>query len=763
MNLWLLLLRSISMLTVLKNIFYSFSVQLLGIHLKRNLLLTFFWVILVLFISGQVGQKFGIPYLFLDPEYLGHISIRGFFFVGVGYGLFLGSWNLTTYLLNAHHFLFLASLSRPFSKFSFNNGVIPVSFFLFYVSRIAYFQYTYEQMSGFYIFLNISGFTLGILVVLLLYSLYFSFTNRDISFYNKNRREKAPPNIMKELAPGRRGVNLEYIRENPKTQKVLTYLTETFKVRPVRSVAHYDLKMLNNIFRQNHFNVLIFQVLIVLVLMGLGLLLEYPLFRIPAAANVFILFSVACAAIGALTYWFAEWSFFVFIISLLGINFVTSFDFFQRVNKAYGLDYKGEKAIYDVNNLQEVCKTNMIEEDKTTTIQILNNWKAKNTSPDGCKPKMVFIATSGGGLKAAIWAMRTVQVADSLSNGQLMKTTTLITGASGGILGMAYLREIFDHYQKGEIASPYSMEYIENMSKDLLNSITSTMVTNDLLIPWSKFRIGNQRYFKDRGYSFENQLNENTHNYFNKTLGDYKVAESVADIPLMFITPSVINDGRRLIISPQPVSYMMIPPVGLSRHDLIEVDAIDYGWFFKNSKPMDLRFSSALRMNATYPYVLPNVTLPSIPPMEVMDAGYRDNYGILTTVRFIQVFKDWILENTSGVILVQISGSEKVEPITGDSNSGFIEKLFTPISVAGMIFNVQEFEQDNNIGLLLDLLGEGYFDVIHFNYEPGTKDLPPASVSFHITEREKQDVLKSLSAPANNRAMKLLLKKLRER
>ncbi len=69
-------------------------------------------------------------------------------------------------------------------------------------------------------------------------------------------------------------------------------------------------------------------------------------------------------------------------------------------------------------------------------------------------------------------------------------------------------------------------------------------------------------------------------------------------------------------------------------------------------------------MNATYPYVLPNVHLPSMPGIEVLDAGFRDNYGIVSAVRFIHVFKDWILKNTSGVVMVQISSSENIENIS---------------------------------------------------------------------------------------------------
>jgi hypothetical protein len=67
-----------------------------------------------------------------------------------------------------------------------------------------------------------------------------------------------------------------------------------------------------------------------------------------------------------------------------------------------------------------------------------------------------------------------------------------------------------------------------------------------------------------------------------------------------------------------------------------------------------LRFLSALRMNATFPYITPNVSLPSTPAMEIMDAGLSDNFGVSDAVRFLYVFRQWIGENTSGVILLSI-------------------------------------------------------------------------------------------------------------
>ncbi len=75
---------------------------------------------------------------------------------------------------------------------------------------------------------------------------------------------------------------------------------------------------------------------------------------------------------------------------------------------------------------------------------------------------------------------------------------------------------------------------------------------------------------------------------------------------------------------------------------------------FKNQDPYDLRLLSILRINATFPYVLPNVWLPSAPIIDVMDAGMRDNFGQESMLRMLNVFQDWIARNTGGVVFIQI-------------------------------------------------------------------------------------------------------------
>jgi len=728
----------------LRDIYYSFPVQLLVLHLRSHLLLLSIWLVFVLLITGTLARRLGFQYLFLDAEYLGQVNFYSFFFVGVGFGSFFMSWNLATYLLSAHYFPFLASLSRPFTKFVINNFLLPLAFLLLYLGISIYFQHYYEGLVFREIFLNTFGFLCGTAFLVLLYALYFQFTNRDISYYI--RRQEQPPHMTRAYTPGRRTVDLEYIKQDARRWRVHHYLNEAFRPRLVRSVAHYDSGILRSIFKQNHLNALVLQLISMILLLVLGYLIDYPPFRIPAGSSLFILASVLTAVIGAITYWFSEWSVAVFLLMLLGLNFITRFEAFNYTNKAYGLNYDTTRAEYSRARLRQLGASDRIEDDKSHTRDILEKWRERTGEQ---KPKLVILCSSGGGLKSATWSMQVAQTADRMLEGELMDHTVLITGASGGMLGMAYLRELYLRRAMGDSIDVHDKRYIDDITKDLVNSIAFTIVSNDLFIPWSSFEKHGYTYYKDRGYILEQQLNENTNGWLNKTIGAYRQPEAEALIPMLYLTPSIVNDARRLIISPQGVSFMMMAPVGQRYPQAVEVDAVDFRAAFRQQDADNLGFLSALRMNATYPYVLPNVHLPSQPEIEVMDAGFLDNYGIVSATRFIQVFRKWILEHTSGVVLVQISSSDKVEEIQPSGGKGIVESILNPLGIAGKVLVKQEFEHDNSLGFMYDLLGEENFEVIRFFYYPTQENKLEASISFHMTAREKADVLNAIHHPVN--------------
>ncbi|HKK78522.1 MAG TPA: hypothetical protein VJ933_02790, partial [Phaeodactylibacter sp.] len=410
----------------LRDIYYSFPVQLLVLHLRSHLLLLSIWLVFVLLITGTLARRLGFQYLFLDAEYLGQVNFYSFFFVGVGFGSFFMSWNLATYLLSAHYFPFLASLSRPFTKFVINNFLLPLAFLLLYLGISIYFQHYYEGLVFREIFLNTFGFLCGTAFLVLLYALYFQFTNRDISYYI--RRQEQPPHMTRAYTPGRRTVDLEYIKQDARRWRVHHYLNEAFRPRLVRSVAHYDSGILRSIFKQNHLNALVLQLISMILLLVLGYLIDYPPFRIPAGSSLFILASVLTAVIGAITYWFSEWSVAVFLLMLLGLNFITRFEAFNYTNKAYGLNYDTTRAEYSRARLRQLGASDRIEDDKSHTRDILEKWRERTGEQ---KPKLVILCSSGGGLKSATWSMQVAQTADRMLEGELMDHTVLITGASG--------------------------------------------------------------------------------------------------------------------------------------------------------------------------------------------------------------------------------------------------------------------------------------------------------------------------------------------
>ena len=99
-----------------------------------------------------------------------------------------------------------------------------------------------------------------------------------------------------------------------------------------------------------------------------------------------------------------------------------------------------------------------------------------------------------------VWTLNALQAADSALSGQLMNKTTLITGASGGLLGAAVYRELFNRSLTDSLVNPNSSHYLRNIARDNLNPIIFSLLVNDLFLGFQKFEYNNKRYRKDRGY-----------------------------------------------------------------------------------------------------------------------------------------------------------------------------------------------------------------------------------------------------------------------
>src|SRR5690606_19806072 len=435
-------------------------------------------------------------------------------------------------------------------------------------------------------------------------------------------------------------------------------------------------------------------------------------------------------------------------------------DWIDPRNKGYGLNYqnKTERPHYTREGLLALCTPEKQEADKQNMISVLNNWKKKQKEE---KPLLILVNTSGGGHRSATFTMSVLQHLDSITNGEIMDKIFLFTGASGGMIGASYFRELFRQKKLGNRINLQDDIYIDHVSADLLNPLFSSFVARDLIAPAQKFKVGEYSYVKDRGYAFEEKLNLNTKGLLDLQLKDYIEDERNANIPLMFFNSVITRDSRKLIISTQPISFMMQGWQDTARMPFMDPDAIDFTAFFKNQDPYNLRLLTALRMNATFPIVLPNVWLPSEPVIDVMDAGLRDNYGQETTLRFLQVFEDWIRENTRGVLIMQIrdrSPGGWDSPYLSDDISDHATKPF--LLLQHNWFKMMEYFQND----MLSYYGHDNDIPLHkilFEYAADSEE-NKAALNFHLSQRERNDVTQSVRSLANTKSFEKTMELLKK-
>lgn len=725
-----------------RSILYSFPFQLVLLHFKKFQVLIFFWYILFLAVNGSFMQMYGLNSLYLSPEYLGNVNFFSAGLVGTALAIFIMSWNITTFIIFSRHFKFLATTSKPFLKFCINNSVIPLVFLVFYFKEIFDFNFNKELLPVWDIAVLTSGFLCGMIVTISISFYYFFHADKTIKWHLIAGRKTGEQYTV-------RG-KVHLLRNNESRMiRVQTYFNHPFTMKPVRDVSHYSSAYIEKIFSRHHFSAVlaIFAAFVFLIIVGF--FLDRHVFQLPAAASITIFFAILVAVAGAFSYFLQSWSVPFLVTLLIILNILYRYEVIDPTNKAYGLNYgnRKERPAYDRLSLLRLCSKENVDKDQQRMIHVLNNWKAKQGSR---KPVLFVIATSGGGTRSATFTLNILQYLDSLSKGRLMDKTCMITGASGGMLGAAYFRELAKQKAIGVAVNLQDRKYLDDISGDLLNPMLSSLVARDITSPAQKFKVGKYYYIKDRGYAFEQKLSENTQGLLIKQLKDVADDEFNARTPLMFFNSVITRDSRRMIISTQPVSFLMKPAYDSSRLPEMDPDAVDFGALFSKQEPMNLRLLSALRMNATFPYILPNVWLPSKPVIDVMDAGLRDNYGQETAMRFLFVFRKWITENTEKVVLIQIRDRENggwEQPFESNDISEIITKPM--LLLQNNYYKMQEYGQNEMINLQ-SMLNDRFYK-LSFQYIPRKEDLS-AALNFHLTKREKQNIAGSLINENNKKA-----------
>lgn len=724
-----------------EKLIFFFPVQLVFVHLKKNLILLCLWLLLFAIITKNISLKYGVPYLFLFPEYLGKVNLLSHALVGLCAGAFIMSFNISSYVVNGFRFPFLATLNRPFIKYCQNNFIIPLTFSVVYVVMLVLFQLRQEALPLLSIFWNVVGFMLGNLMFIAITGAYFAATNKNL-FHFLPKRPITPKgeyiNPVRDLFSNQKKWNRQHTG-NRKEWKVVSYISAKGKIALARDSSHYSREMIERVYSQNRINASLFQFSILASLFVIGLFSESKWFMIPAASSVLLFFTMLIMLISACYSWFKGWTSIVMIALLVAINFISTKNTNIYKNQAYGLDYTVERAPYTPAAISEHQFNNQnLYLDVEHGLATLQQWKDK-TGED--KPMAVFINVPGGGLRSAMWVCQSLGMANEASDGKLWNNAILISGSSGGMIGAAYLREYVYRTQQGLFAGNLDT-IINDIGKDKLNAVAATAVLNDIFFRFKSFEYDGHTYTLDRARAFEEKLNADTRGWLNKPLEAYAKLESEAKMPMLLLAPTISDDGRKLLISSQPIAYLCH---NTSEHQLNE--NLEFRRFFAKQGAERLNFLTALRMSATFPYVFPSANLPTSPEVEVLDAGIRDNFGMSNTLKYIYFFQDWLAKNTSGVLIVQVRDQEKIRENAKTSNPSILEGMTQPFGTFyNTILDVQDYQMDDQIRLARDWYA-GEINVVDFVLN--RSEANPISLSWHLTRDEADRVQNAINTDYN--------------
>lgn len=737
---------------VIVGLYRFLPVQLLLLHFRKYQMLLVFWVVLFATITGHFASHFGASSLFLSPEYRGEINFISMLLLGGAMAVYVMSWHITTFIIHSSRIPFMGAARQAFLKYCINNSLLPLLFLVVYSVICVRYQWINEHTPVARIVRLQLGFYLGFLMGILISFAYFFRVDRDLLKVVLSKI--TDPSRIREIIPyDSLDYDFDMVRAN-------TYISETFRVEYIDKLDAYHPRLLAAVLRRHHRNAVAATIFAFLFLLLMGVFMDKPMLRLPAGSGFLILFAVLTGIIGAVKYFLKSWEFIGWVLFVLLVSWMVGHGIFDLRSIAYGLDYKTgvrNEPVYNYQNLAKTFNAERYQRDAALETQRLQRWKDGLSYADTSKPPLVVISISGGGSRAAYWTFRCLQYLDSASRGRLFRNTVLMTGASGGMIGATYWRALHQMHLQGKINNPYLPQYQENVGKDLLNAIIFSLASVDLISPFNKISIAGYSYTKDRGYAMEQELIRNTQGVLDQKLSDFQIEEAAGQIPLLIVNGTIVNDGRKLMMSSQPLGYLTQPAYATGDTLHPPIDAIDFAAFFQKQNPYNLRVTTALRMNATFPFVLPVVRLPSQPKMNIMDAGLRDNFGMEVVSRYVYVLRDWINSNTGRIVFLQIRDTREHEVFPPTEQNTLGTMMADPLFV---IQNKWEPFQSYHNSYIRDYLPASLGDRISFinlEYIPEKADRT-ASLNFHLTHREKIDILQSLYQPVNKAATDSVLR-----
>ncbi len=377
--------------------------------------------------------------------------------------------------------------------------------------------------------------------------------------------------------------------------------------------------------------------------------------------------------------------------------------------------------------------------------------------PEGNRT-LIIVCASGGGIQAAAW---TVQVLTGLQewlekNNQgagekFAKAIGFISSVSGGSVGSMYYLDRVNLEKHYPDKSDFK-DIFKATTQDSLDAVGWGLAYPDL---WRLAGLPFLTDFlplnlSDRGKAMETdwqgELKEPNQ---SKSLDTWRTQVLAGQIPIPIFNATIVEDGRRFLIS----------PMTFASEDKKEVEKSKFLDFNTLYSDYDINIVTAARLSATFPYISPIAqgrVLDSkgkkYTPIDdfqnksyhIADGGYFDNSGIFTMVEWLDKWPDKLEQkkqklNFKKVIFIEINAFpkeqselpnapqnglflplEKLLALLGFSQSkktksGWVMAILGPLLA---LYSVSNSTQTSRNSLEIELIQEKYSNRLDIHHIP---------------------------------------------
>lgn len=469
--------------------------------------------------------------------------------------------------------------------------------------------------------------------------------------------------------------------------------------------------------------------IIAALLLGLYLVFTFALALpnpwINAGVAIMILLGLLVLVYGALRFFVPH------ALPLILIATVIFVSVFNQVPRKHQFEELTGVETVDLETHDEVRERDLVGDEEALTA-----WRdgLRETCQEQ-KPKLVVMMTSGGGVRASVWTAAVLRELDK-GNCGYFKHMRVIAGASGGMVGAGYwvTRRAFPESQQS------AEDDLRGVTADALDNVARYMVLRDVPAFFLPFRI------PDRGFALEKAWKKNAPS-MAATFQQLRPYERIGAVPSLIYAPASLDDGRRVLVSNLELDYM-------TRHAIARDPPTRSAFqFFEVFDDRDLTVATGARMSASFPYVSSAAELPTKQLRRLGDAGYFDNFGGFVLTSWLAENRDWLLANTSGVLIVQVRDS----PVGADNRDiasvprdkegkkkyPYLARAFSELAapiqgVASTRTKAMHFRTDFELATVASLFGGTFIKTVEIELQKGI-----APLSWNLTKKAAEGIIKA--------------------